>query len=215
MARNIGKTVAAMRGRVLTAGTLASAAIAVHRTRCSSALSSQAESGHERRVPRTIWEQLTKPPRFDAKSPSRFDLDSYAGRSLHFLDALGDITTLVISGEKLREQQKLLESHAAGEATGATDAELWHARKLCASSIHPETGKESACAAGHRVAGNTAYVQAMLTDRTFRAGDPGRFPLHRICAGQHLHQLGFDPPRGLAHVVGLFPVAEPDLQRGC
>lgn len=138
-----------MRRRVLTAGTLASAAAAVQRTRCSSALSPQAEEEeHKRRAPPTIWEQLTKPPRFDAKLPSRFDLDTYAGRSLHFLEALGDFTTLGISGEQLRAQQKLLESHAAGEATGATDAELWHARKVCASSIHPETGKESAFAAG-------------------------------------------------------------------
>jgi hypothetical protein len=140
-----------MRRRLLTGGTVASAAaLAVHRTQCSIALSSQAEDEHKRRAPRTIWEQLTESPRFDAKSPSRFDLDSYAGRSLHFFDALGDFSTLMVSGEKLREQQKLLESHAAGEATAATDAELWYARKLCASSIHPETGKESASAAGHR-----------------------------------------------------------------
>jgi hypothetical protein len=151
----------AMRSRALASGALASAAFTVHCTRCASALSPQAdeEKRKQRRAPRTIWEQLTQPPPFDSKSPSRFDLDSYAGRSLHFLDALGDFSTLEISGERLRAKQKLLEAHAAGEATGATDAELWHARKVCASSIHPETGKESAAV---RRARSSSCISAAL-----------------------------------------------------
>ena len=133
-----------MHRRRLAAGVFTSASLVVHRTKSTNALS--AGTNDERKPPapasRTIWEQLTRPPPFESKAPSRFNLETYAGRALHFLDTLGDLSTLTMTGENLREQQKLLARHAAGEVTGATDAELWRARKVISSSVHPETGQE-------------------------------------------------------------------------
>ena len=50
---------------------------------------------------------------------------TYAGRALYFLDTLGDLTTLLTTQTELDASQKLLERHAAGDAHGASDGELW------------------------------------------------------------------------------------------
>ena len=90
--------------------------------------------------PRSVYEQLTNPPKFTSDG-DRFDMATYAGRALHFLDTLGDLTTLLTTQIELDASQKLLERHAAGDAHGASDGELWRARKLTEAMVHPQSGE--------------------------------------------------------------------------
>jgi len=129
-----------LRRSIIACGAGAAVA-ATFRPQCASVLSAQ-DKEKLTQTQRTVWEQVTQPPKFDSSAASRFDLGSYAGRALHFLDALGDLSTLLITGEKLRDEQALLAAHAAGDAKGATDAQLWRARKVVASSVHPATGED-------------------------------------------------------------------------
>ena len=89
---------------------------------------------------RSAYEQLTNPPKFTSDG-DRFDMATYAGRALYFLDTLGDLTTLLTTQTELDASQKLLERHAAGDAHGASDGELWRARKLTEAMVHPQSGE--------------------------------------------------------------------------
>lgn len=94
-------------------------------------------------APRSLWVQLNDPPPFDSAAASRFDLSTYGGRALHFIITLGDISTLLITGDALKQHQRILKQHAERPgSSGATDAELWRARQVVGSSAHPETGAE-------------------------------------------------------------------------
>ena len=85
-------------------------------------------------------EQLTNPPPFGSGA-SRFDMSTYGGRALHFLNVLGDPTTLWTSAAELEAHRDLLRRHAKGEKTGATDAELWRADKVVTATTRGETGE--------------------------------------------------------------------------
>ncbi|EOD38605.1 Sideroflexin [Emiliania huxleyi CCMP1516] len=90
--------------------------------------------------PRPLMEQLTNPPPFGSGA-SRFDMSTYGGRALHFLNVLGDPTTLWTSAAELEAHRDLLRRHAKGEKTGATDAELWRADKVVTATTRGETGE--------------------------------------------------------------------------
>ena len=78
---------------------------------------------------------LWKPPPFSLET-SRFDMASYVGRALHFIDVLGDLSMLTISAEQIAASRKLLDAQH-----GASDSELWRAKKIQAACVHPETGE--------------------------------------------------------------------------
>jgi len=68
---------------------------------------------------------------------SRFDQSSFGGRFASMLTVM-DPSTLLASDEDVRSANKLLSDFQAGNAK-ATDAELWAARKLRDSAMHPDT----------------------------------------------------------------------------
>ena len=79
-------------------------------------------------------------PPFDPKG-CRYDQKTYAGRLRRFKD-LTDPRMLLIGDEELSKAQALLGEHAKGKASGATDAELWHAQRVKDAIIHPVTGEK-------------------------------------------------------------------------
>lgn len=82
------------------------------------------------------------PPPFSSTAPSRFDLSTYVGRALHYLDTLGDLSMLTVDQTRWSTSKRLLHEHASGQGEGAaaSDAQLWRARKIEAACVHPETG---------------------------------------------------------------------------
>eukprot|EP00611_Tribonema_gayanum_P025905 TRINITY_DN601_c0_g1_i1.p1 TRINITY_DN601_c0_g1~~TRINITY_DN601_c0_g1_i1.p1 ORF type:complete len:364 (+),score=94.67 TRINITY_DN601_c0_g1_i1:71-1093(+) len=77
-------------------------------------------------------------PPFSLEKP-RYDLDSFVGRSLHFY-SVNDPRTLLCSSDDLKASMALLESYKAGTLPpGIGDQQLWAARRLIESAIHPDT----------------------------------------------------------------------------
>ena len=77
---------------------------------------------------------------FALDKPSKFDLSSYLGRVAHFIDSLGDLTTLLTTKADVERCTRLLEDFKYNECT-ADDATLWRARKVLNATCHPETGE--------------------------------------------------------------------------
>jgi sideroflexin-5 len=77
---------------------------------------------------------------------TRYDLDSFLGRTLHFY-SVNDPRTLLYSGDDLKAAGALLERYrASSPAQRATDPSLsdetlWSARRIRESAIHPDTGE--------------------------------------------------------------------------
>ena len=88
------------------------------------------------------WTSAEAPRAFDPDAPSRFDLSSYSGRAMHFLDTLGDLRTLVISAAEVERHKAALERFRREGRTSTTDdAALWNARKIVSATTHPDTGE--------------------------------------------------------------------------
>ena len=79
-------------------------------------------------------------PPFDAKG-CRYDQSTYAGRLSNFREMTNPLT-LLIGDEELAKAQTLLEKHANGQASSATDAELWEAKRIKDAIIHPVTSEK-------------------------------------------------------------------------
>jgi len=71
----------------------------------------------------------------------RYDQSTYAGRLAHFRQMV-DPRTLLVSDDELKAKVDLLSRHAKGEKTGATDAELWDAKRVKDAVIHPVSGEK-------------------------------------------------------------------------
>eukprot|EP00752_Nemacystus_decipiens_P003535 g3261.t1 len=79
-------------------------------------------------------------PPFSRDSP-RYDMSTFTGRMLHFY-SVNDPRTLLFTGEDAKAAERLLKLHEAGEAPdGTSDADLWHARRVLESALHPDTGE--------------------------------------------------------------------------
>eukprot|EP00475_Leptophrys_vorax_P035639 TRINITY_DN5897_c0_g1_i1.p1 TRINITY_DN5897_c0_g1~~TRINITY_DN5897_c0_g1_i1.p1 ORF type:complete len:323 (-),score=90.04 TRINITY_DN5897_c0_g1_i1:21-989(-) len=80
----------------------------------------------------------TKP--FDPDS-SEYDLSTYGGRFMHFLDVINPLT-LFASDESLSKAENILNSFdkQTGKSTlpGVTDRDLWEAKKLVSAVVHPD-----------------------------------------------------------------------------
>ena len=79
-------------------------------------------------------------PKFNPNG-CRYDQSTYSGRLSHFRE-MTDPATLLVSDDDLASAQGLLARHSKGEATGATDAELWNAKRIRDAIIHPVTGEK-------------------------------------------------------------------------
>ena len=69
----------------------------------------------------------------------RFDQSHFQGRWMKMLSNF-DPTTLISSDAEVKKAVDLLKNHKLGLIKGETDANLWAARKLRDSAVHPDTG---------------------------------------------------------------------------
>lgn len=84
--------------------------------------------------------QAKKVPPFRATGP-RYDMSSFVGRTLHFY-SVNDPLTLLSTAEDMKNAEKLLRLREKGETpVGTTDEQLWQARRVLESSLHPDTGE--------------------------------------------------------------------------
>jgi len=72
---------------------------------------------------------------------SRYDQSSFSGRLAHFRE-MTDPRTLFTTSDELAAAKGLLAKHAEGKAAGATDHELWEAKRVVDAIVHPVTGEE-------------------------------------------------------------------------
>jgi tricarboxylate carrier len=82
---------------------------------------------------------------------SRHDLSQYSGRLLHFLDVIDPCMLFVTEAQLVAARAKLAAAAAAAHRHGmqhqhgdgpAYNAELWHAKKVVDSVVHPDTGEK-------------------------------------------------------------------------
>ncbi|CAM9426992.1 unnamed protein product [Ectocarpus fasciculatus] len=79
-------------------------------------------------------------PPFRREGP-RYDMSTFVGRTLHFY-SVNDPRTLLFTDEDAKSAERLLKLADIGEAPeGTTDADLWHARRVLESALHPDTGE--------------------------------------------------------------------------
>jgi len=71
----------------------------------------------------------------------RYDQNTFLGRLRHFLNMV-DPMTLFTSDVKLKKAIKLLEDYETGKEINVSEKELWHAKKLKDSIVHPDTGEK-------------------------------------------------------------------------
>lgn len=79
-------------------------------------------------------------PPFDASKGSPYDLSTYSGRFLHFLDVI-DPRTLLTSDDEVLRAADLVKRRQRGEVTGATNEQLWDSLKLKQAAINPGTNE--------------------------------------------------------------------------
>lgn len=72
---------------------------------------------------------------------TRYDQSSYLGRVRHFY-SITDPRTLFVGDEQLRKAQSLLKDFKEnGAREGVSDDELWEARRVVESVVHPNSGE--------------------------------------------------------------------------
>ena len=86
----------------------------------------------------SLVEQLTKVPPFDPHG-SRYDMQTYGGRCLHFFSVIGDLSTLTTTQAQVERYKEQLSQ--AGAEDLPTDAELWRARQVLEAVVHPQSGE--------------------------------------------------------------------------
>eukprot|EP01095_Lingulamoeba_sp_RSL-Kostka_P009991 TRINITY_DN3504_c0_g1_i1.p1 TRINITY_DN3504_c0_g1~~TRINITY_DN3504_c0_g1_i1.p1 ORF type:complete len:326 (+),score=86.87 TRINITY_DN3504_c0_g1_i1:128-1105(+) len=78
-------------------------------------------------------------PTFDLTKP-RYDQTTYKGRFLRMINLVNP-STLFITKSELKNYMKLLDDYKNGKIDkNVTDAELWAARNIKESMVHPDTG---------------------------------------------------------------------------
>ena len=80
-------------------------------------------------------------PPFSLDAP-RYTQDTFSGRLRHFLD-MTDPRTLFVGKDELRRSLSMLEEFKKTKQlpSGACDADMWRARKIKESTVHPDTGE--------------------------------------------------------------------------
>ncbi|CAF1315386.1 unnamed protein product [Adineta steineri] len=102
---------------------------------------------------------------------SRYDLNTYWGRFLHFMNII-DPRTLLVNDKKLNECRQLLEQYESKTLpANITDKELWEAQKTVQAIVHPDTGKKIFMPfrmAGYVPFGTPIVVGLLLPDPTLK-----------------------------------------------
>jgi len=108
---------------------------------CRPSLCDRGDAGRPHRDAdrRSLLEQWLNPPPFHLES-DRFDMSSYGGRALHYLNVLGDLSTLIITPTQCEAHLEVLRQHGCGKS-GISDEQLWRARKVKEAMVHPESGE--------------------------------------------------------------------------
>jgi tricarboxylate carrier len=125
--------------RLARAGTAVSIAAVAARAQSSSCTASTSRIRPSEELPSHAASTSRDPP-FSKDSPSRFDLTTYAGRACHFVDLLGDLSTLFVTKTAVAEHKALLNAWDAG-TPGLDNSALWRARKVVDATCHPLTGE--------------------------------------------------------------------------
>ena len=123
-------------GRASTAFAGAAAASSFARESASEGLLEDAGKDAGKAV--SLVEQLTKVPPFDPHG-SRYDMQTYGGRCLHFFSVIGDLSTLTTTQAQVERYKEQLSQ--AGAEDLPTDAELWRARQVLEAVVHPQSGE--------------------------------------------------------------------------
>ena len=123
-------------GRASTAFAGAAAASSFARESASEGLLEDAGKDAGKAV--SLVEQLTKVPPFDPHG-SRYDMQTYGGRCLHFFSVIGDLSTLTTTQAQVERYKEQLSQ--AGAEDPPTDAELWRARQVLEAVVHPQSGE--------------------------------------------------------------------------
>ncbi|CAM9795234.1 unnamed protein product [Choristocarpus tenellus] len=84
-----------------------------------------------------LSEAMEVPP-FSTEKP-RYNMTTFVGRTLHFY-SINDPRTLLNTPADVKVAERLLQQHDRGEAPeSVTDEQLWAARRVLESTIHPDT----------------------------------------------------------------------------
>jgi tricarboxylate carrier len=84
-------------------------------------------------------DQAVPAPTYSSKG-SRYDNSNFKGRLASMLTTM-DPSTLFASDDEVRKANELLKRFDRREKTDATNEQLWQARKLRDSAMHPDTGE--------------------------------------------------------------------------
>lgn len=84
-------------------------------------------------------EKATPVPKYAPKK-SRFDNSNFQGRLASMLSTM-DPSTLFANDEEVQKATKMLKDFETNGASSATNEELWKARQLRDSAVHPDTGE--------------------------------------------------------------------------
>ncbi|CAM9996368.1 unnamed protein product [Discosporangium mesarthrocarpum] len=77
-------------------------------------------------------------PKFSLTSP-RYNMSTFLGRTLHFY-SINDPRTLLNTSSDVKAAEKLVQQYERGECpVGTTDEDLWSARRVLESALHPDT----------------------------------------------------------------------------
>ena len=138
---NIASSAAAMQKRRLlgrASAVFAGAAAASSFARESASEGLRKDTGKDAGKAASLVEQLSKVPPFDPHG-SRYNMQTYGGRCLHFFSVIGDLSTLATTQAQVERYREQLSQ--AGAEDPPTDAELWRARQVLMAVVHPQTGE--------------------------------------------------------------------------
>jgi hypothetical protein len=80
---------------------------------------------------------MSSVPKFQLDQP-RFDQSTFSGRLQHFMQVI-DPRTLLVSDDQLQQANNLLQDFAVGKSS-ISDEQLWEAKRIKDSIVHPDTG---------------------------------------------------------------------------
>ena len=81
-------------------------------------------------------------PPFTLEAPSRFPQSTYVGRCRHFFQVINPTNLLITDGELASAQATLAHFKSHGRVAGVSDEQLWSAKLVRDSTVHPDTGEK-------------------------------------------------------------------------
>lgn len=81
-------------------------------------------------------------PPFTLEAPSRFPQNTYVGRCRHFFQVINPSNLLINDTELAAAQATLAHFKSHGRTAGVSDEQLWSAKLVRDSTVHPDTGEK-------------------------------------------------------------------------